>query len=51
MSKLRAGIEEVVDTRKLRFGVRVDSEDGRTIGLGTHERRVIAAGGPGSSAE
>src|SRR5437763_2565799 len=43
-------LEEVVDGRKLRFGVRVESEDGRTIGVGTHERRVIASGAPPSSA-
>ncbi len=46
-----AYLEEVVDERKLRFAVKVVAEDGRTIGLGTHERRVIevarahAAGG------
>ncbi len=33
---------EVVDGRKLRFEVEVRSDDGRTIGVGTHERRVIA---------
>jgi predicted thioesterase len=43
-------LEEVVDGRKLRFGVRVESEDGRTIGVGTHERRVISSGGPPTSA-
>jgi fluoroacetyl-CoA thioesterase len=36
-----ACLEEVVDERKLRFAVKVVAEDGRTIGLGTHERRVI----------
>ena len=35
-SKLR----EVVEGRKLRFDVEV-TEAGRTIGIGTHERRVI----------
>jgi fluoroacetyl-CoA thioesterase len=38
-SKLR----EVVDGRKLRFDVEV-SEGERTIGVGTHERRVIQVG-------
>jgi predicted thioesterase len=37
----RARLEEVVDERKLRFRVEVQSEDGRTIGVGTHERRII----------
>ena len=32
---------DVVEGRKLRFEVSVTSEDGRTIGVGTHERRVI----------
>ena len=41
----RARLEEVVDGRKLRFAVEVVDEDGRTIGLGTHERRIIAGGG------
>jgi predicted thioesterase len=40
----RARLEEVRDERKLRFSVNVVSEDGRTIGVGTHERRVIDAG-------
>jgi predicted thioesterase len=39
-SKLR----EVVDGRKLRFDVEV-KEGERTIGVGTHERRVIEIGG------
>jgi fluoroacetyl-CoA thioesterase len=39
-------LEEIVDGRKLRFAVEVTSEDGRTIGVGTHERRVISAAGP-----
>ena len=37
----RARLEEVVDSRKLRFTVEVLTDDGRTIGTGTHERRVI----------
>jgi fluoroacetyl-CoA thioesterase len=37
----RARLEEVREERKLHFSVEVRSEDGRTIGLGTHERRVV----------
>lgn len=37
-------LEEVIDARKLRFSVEVVAEDGRTIGVGTHERRVVEAG-------
>lgn len=37
-------LDEVVEGRKLRFAVRVESQDGRTIGTGSHERRVVAAG-------
>ena len=33
-----------VEDRKLRFVVEVVSGEGRTIGVGTHERRVIDAG-------
>jgi len=40
----RARLEEIVDGRKLRFAVEVVAEDGRTIGVGHHERRVINAG-------
>lgn len=36
---------DVIDGRKLRFEVEVVSEDGRTIGVGTHERRVVSIGG------
>jgi fluoroacetyl-CoA thioesterase len=36
-------LREVVDDRKLRFDVEV-TEAERTIGVGTHERRVIAVG-------
>jgi predicted thioesterase len=39
----RARLTEVLEERKLRFEVDVVSEDGRTIGVGTHERRVIDA--------
>lgn len=35
-----ARLREVVDDRKLRFDVEV-LEGGRTIGVGTHERRVV----------
>jgi fluoroacetyl-CoA thioesterase len=36
-------LREVVDERKLRFDVEVTEGD-RTIGVGTHERRVIEVG-------
>jgi predicted thioesterase len=39
----RAELREVVDDRKLRFDVEV-LEGERTIGVGTHERRVISVG-------
>jgi fluoroacetyl-CoA thioesterase len=39
-----AKLREVVDERKLRFDVEV-REGERTIGVGTHERRVIGQGG------
>ena len=35
-------LDHVVEDRKLRFHVEVTAEDGRTIGVGTHERRVIS---------
>jgi fluoroacetyl-CoA thioesterase len=38
-----AKLQEVVDGRKLRFDVEVKEGD-RTIGVGTHERRVIEIG-------
>ena len=38
-----AKLREVVDGRKLRFDVEVKQGD-RTIGVGTHERRVIEIG-------
>lgn len=37
----RATLREVVDGRKLRFDVEV-TEGERTIGVGTHERRVVS---------
>ena len=42
---VRSQLNEIVDGRKLRFEVEV-TEGGRVIGIGTHERRVIDAGGP-----
>lgn len=42
--QVHARLEEIVDGRKLRFAVEVTTQDGRTIGLGRHERRVIDAG-------
>lgn len=39
-------LREVVDGRKLRFDVEV-AEGDRTIGVGTHERRVIEVAGFG----
>jgi fluoroacetyl-CoA thioesterase len=41
-----ARLEEIVDGRKLRFTVEVTADDGRTIGVGTHERRMIEAAAP-----
>jgi predicted thioesterase len=41
-----ARLREVVDGRKLRFDVEVREGD-RTIGVGTHERRVIDPGSLG----
>ena len=38
---VRSKLREVVEGRKLRFDVEVTEGD-RTIGVGTHERRVIA---------
>jgi predicted thioesterase len=41
--QVRSTLQEVVDGRKLRFDVEVREGD-RTIGVGTHERRVIEVG-------
>jgi fluoroacetyl-CoA thioesterase len=41
---VRARLREVVDDRKLQFDVEV-RDGGRTIGVGTHERRVIDRAG------
>jgi predicted thioesterase len=38
----RAVLKEIVDDRKLRFDVEVVEGD-RTIGVGTHERRVVGS--------
>ena len=43
-----ARLSEVIDGRKLRFDVEV-TEGERTIGVGTHERRVIVVGNVKSS--
>lgn len=38
----RARLEEIIDGRKLRFAVEVVSAtDGRTVGVGMHERRIV----------
>ena len=39
----RVRLREVRDTRKLLFDVEVVDENQRTIGIGTHERRMIDA--------
>ena len=41
--RVRSTLREVVDDRKLRFDVEVTDGE-RTIGVGTHERRVIQVG-------
>jgi fluoroacetyl-CoA thioesterase len=43
---VQARLDEVVDGRKLRFAVEV-REGARTIGVGTHERRVVDRAGFG----
>lgn len=45
--RARAKLVEVVEDRKLHFEVEV-TEGERTIGVGTHQRRVIEAAGHGS---
>jgi predicted thioesterase len=42
---VHARLDEVIDARKLRFSVEV-REGERTIGVGTHERRVVDRSGP-----
>jgi fluoroacetyl-CoA thioesterase len=44
---VHARLDEVLDGRKLRFAVEV-REGERTIGVGTHERRVVDRAGFGS---
>jgi fluoroacetyl-CoA thioesterase len=44
---VHARLDEIVDGRKLRFAVEVKDGE-RTIGVGTHERRVIDRAGFGS---
>ena len=44
--RVRSTLREVVDGRKLRFEVEV-TEGERTIGVGTHERRVIGGAASG----
>ena len=46
--QVRSTLREVVDGRKLRFEVEVRDGE-RTIGVGTHERRVIEVGAVKSS--
>jgi predicted thioesterase len=41
---VQARLNEVVDGRKLRFSVEV-REGARTLGVGTHERRVVDQAG------
>jgi predicted thioesterase len=41
--RVRTVLRDVVEDRKLRFDVEV-TEGERTIGVGTHERRVISVG-------
>jgi fluoroacetyl-CoA thioesterase len=43
---VHARLDEVIDERKLRFTVEVREGD-RTIGVGTHERRVVERAGFG----
>ena len=45
----RARLAEVRDGRKLFFDVDVVDQDGRTIGVGTHQRRMIDYGSTGNS--
>jgi fluoroacetyl-CoA thioesterase len=45
LCRTRATLREVVEGRKLRFDVEV-TEGERTIGVGTHERRVVGQAGP-----
>jgi fluoroacetyl-CoA thioesterase len=40
-----AVLREIRDGRKLRFDVEVLGPEGQTLGLGTHERRIVPSGG------
>jgi predicted thioesterase len=42
---VHARLDEVIEDRKLRFAVEV-REGERTLGVGTHERRIIDRSGP-----
>jgi fluoroacetyl-CoA thioesterase len=44
---VQARLDEIVDGRKLRFAVEVRAGE-RTLGVGTHERRIVDRGGFGS---
>jgi predicted thioesterase len=46
--RTRATLREVVEGRKLRFDVEV-TEGERTIGVGTHARRVVGQAGPATA--
>lgn len=46
----RARLTDVVEGRKLHFAVEVVDANGKTIGSGTHERRVVQGAGTGGSA-
>lgn len=39
----RVRLREIAEERKFRFDVEVVDSDGRTIGIGTHERRLVGA--------
>ncbi len=43
----RSRLTEIRDGRKLRFAVEVVTADGKTIGVGTHERRIVGWGKAG----
>ena len=45
---VHARLVEVVEDRRLRFDVEVREGD-RTVGVGTHERRIVDAGGFGGT--
>ena len=47
--QVRARLREILEGRKLRFDVEVVDQDQRTIGLGSHERRIIDAARPATA--